>query len=99
MEMIQRPTSHIYVNITEEDIRLGIRRDRAFCPIARAVSRKLDKGWYAAVDSKCVSVYRTLIDKTSYQYELSQRLQAWIAAYDGGINTIRPTVGFIRLVK
>jgi hypothetical protein len=71
----------VYVNVTAEDIELGVRSVGTACPVARAVRRDVPSVTYVNVDFHCVDA---LVDDERVRWELPSAVKAFMARFDRG---------------
>lgn len=71
----------VKINITEEDIRNGIRRDCNSCPVALAIFRLVKLDTYIKVGPKAILLER---EGRSVGLELPRKPELFIRSYDNG---------------
>lgn len=77
----------ITVNVTEEDIKEGIKEDCWRCPIARAINRALPDGWVCDVSNYKVTLIKNLCPVEVHPLPWVAR--GFISMFDSG-NVVEP---------
>jgi len=70
-------TKEIEINVTENDIKLGKSRSCDFCPIARAIKRRIKKGI-------CVQVYFSLHCNRKFICDMPDTASYFVRSFDDG---------------
>lgn len=76
-------TRTVEINVTQNDIKKGLRFSCRECPVARAMSRKIKPPYSLFVSLSKVSIIRESKERPFAQLELPEIAQDFIRRFDG----------------
>lgn len=71
----------VRINVTQGDVEAGLPNNAAYCPVARAVNRKLKEGYRSKISHSC-GIYQNGVCEEVF--DLPKKAYDWWNAFDAG---------------